>query len=373
MMLKYRSWIVLVFGLIIMGACKDEEVGIPEVVKPQIKNLHASSQMKGVLLSWENPEDRLYDKVEISYIIEGEKMIVKETIEEQYSAVSIELPTADVYKFHVYGISSIDGKTVVESTVKSRVLVPVEPEDELIDILNSIGIYGGDNGVRVLWKNQEDLQALIRLEYDGQIHEINANSLNKEYTIGGLELNRSYNFAVSLVYQGEVGTETRTLSATALEKAYRRMENDGWTILASSQQAAQPATNLLDNDPKTYWRSDAKITTATPQYIIVDFKRKINLSALTLVRKYGDGENSAWDVNISTSEDGVTYTTPYRYFTQASQNPDPNSIFYVEFNRTVDGEQMYQLPHTHKARYVRIDFVRGSAFAVFGDINFYGE
>jgi hypothetical protein len=104
----------------------------------------------------------------------------------------------------------------------------------------------------------------------------------------------------------------------------------------------------------------------------VDLKSSHLISAVTLRRRWGNDENSSWDTNISVSEDGVTYTTPYMY---KNASTDANPIFKVEFNRTVDGQQMFLLPYTHTARYVRLDFVRGagSAYAVYGDLNFYGE
>ncbi|NGF55172.1 discoidin domain-containing protein [Parapedobacter sp. SGR-10] len=374
--MKYRYLVAFWCVLFALGACKDEIPAVQENFISGVQNLKAISQMEGIVLSWENPDDRDYDKVEISYTLQGEKKMLTETINERYSAVSINIPNAEVYKFYIKAFSSVSGRFAREASVKGRKLVSLEAADELADILNSIEIHGGDNGVRVFWENTQNLPAMILLEYEGQVRTIDANSLSKEYSLGGLELNKQYTFTVSLVYEGEGSTLVRMLSATALEKAYRRLKNEGWTITASSEQSGQPAVNLLDNNPATYWRSSERVTVnnnPSGQHIIVDFKTIHRFSALTFTRRLGNDENSSWDINISFSEDGVTYTGPYMY---KNASTDPNPIFKVEFNRTVDGEQMYQLPYTHTARYVRVDFVRGSnngAYAVFGDINFYGE
>jgi hypothetical protein len=367
--------VIFICALLLLGACKDDAPTIQEKFLPGVQNLRAISQVDGVILSWENPDDRAYNEVEISYTFQGEEMVIKESIDKRNSTVDIILPDSEVYKFYVKGISLVNGTPVEEHSVKGRRLVAIEADDELAGLLNSIDLQGGDNGVRVFWENSENIQALIRLEYDGQVHDIDAANLNKEYTLKGLDLNKQYTFVVGIVYEGEPIEPVRTLSATALEKSYRMLKDDGWTIIASSEQTAQPASNLLDNDPNTYWRSSVLLMSGgapTGQHVIVDLKSSHLISAVTLRRRWGNDENSSWDTNISVSEDGVTYTTPYMY---KNASTDANPIFKVEFNRTVDGQQMFLLPYTHTARYVRLDFVRGagSAYAVYGDLNFYGE
>ncbi len=367
--------VVFLFTILVLGACKDEEVMVVDTSIPGVEKLIATSDAEGVLLSWENPDDRLYDKVEISYTIEGEKITITEAVNERSSSVEIMLPDTEVYKFYIQAFSSTNSKVAREQSVKSRKIAPSDPEDELLDMLNSIVINGGDGGVRVLWENPQAIPAVIRLRYDDQELEINANSLRQEYSLRGLDLNRVYTFTADVLYADAFSTSVKTFAVTPLA-GFSKLKNDNWNITASSTQSGLSAIDLLDNDPSTYWRSSQYVTVSgapTGQHVIVDFNRIRRFSALTIHRKWGDGENSSWDINISFSEDGVVYTTPYMYKNAAQA--DPNPVFVKEFNRTIDGEQLYLLPKTHTARYVRVDFVRGAtnAYAVYGDINFYGE
>lgn len=358
---------VIVCALFLLGACKDDEVVLQESQIEGVQKLKATSRTEGVLLSWENPADRKYDRVEILYTLYGEEKILTQDIDEQYYGIAIALPDAEVYKFMVRAFSSTSQKSATVVSVKGRKLAVLAPEDELSDMLNTVEISGGDGGVRVLWENPSNIRAIIRLKYEEQVHDIDAKGLLREYTLSGLDLNRIYTFEVTMVYEGEVSTSPKVFNVTALP-AYRKLTYDGnWEITASSTLSGLSPLSLLDDDPMTYWKSAATISSAA-QYVIVDFKEIRYVSALTFVRKLGDSENSSWDINISTSEDGVNYAAPYMY---KNSSTDPKLV--AEFNRTIDGEQIYILPQTHTARYVRIDFVRGSAFAIFGDINFYGE
>ncbi|HLT87507.1 MAG TPA: discoidin domain-containing protein [Sphingobacterium sp.] len=359
--------IAILYSVFLFTACKDEETEIEEIHISGVQNLKATSQADGVSLSWENPPDRKYDRVEILYAVNGEEVKLTRNAEEQYDDIAIELIDTEVYKFFVRAFSSLTQQSALTASVKGRKLTVLAPEDELSAILNTVEISGGDGGVRILWKNPSNIHAFINIEYEGNVLRIDANSLSREYTLSGLDLNRIYTFQVSMIYEEQVSSASKMFSVTTLP-AYRKLIYDGsWDITASSTLSGLTPLSLLDDNPLTYWKSATRISSAT-QYVIVDFKEDRYVSALTFVRKWGDSENSSWDINISTSEDGVNYTEPYAY---KNSNTDPR--FAVEFNRTVDGEQIYMLPHTHKARFVRIDFVRGSGYALFGDINFYGQ
>src|SRR5690606_15719783 len=100
------------------------------------------SRTNGVSLSWENPGDQAYDQVEVSYTLNGEEQKITENADEQYSVVDIELPDAEVYRFFVRAFSSTSQKSAAEVSVKGRKLAPLAPEDELLNILNSVDIQG---------------------------------------------------------------------------------------------------------------------------------------------------------------------------------------------------------------------------------------
>src|SRR5690606_10322831 len=89
-------------------------------------------------------------------------------------------------------------------------------------ILNTVEISGGDGGVRILWKNPSNIHAFINIEYEGNVLRIDANSLSREYTLSGLDLNRIYTFQVSMIYEEQVSSASKMFSVTTLP-AYRKL------------------------------------------------------------------------------------------------------------------------------------------------------
>ncbi len=371
----FKGLLVLLSVLFIWGCKESKETDFVGEQNPSgISNLRAISAGEGVLLSWKNPDNRRYDQIEISYVQTGEKKSILIEPDEQNSAVAIDLPDANVYKFHLLAKQSASNRYFDEMTIKGRKLTALDPGEELQGLLNSIEINGGDGGVRVMWENPENIPATIRVAYDDQTVELDATQLIRIRTIDNLDLNRVYDFQVSLLYDDHISSETRVISATAMGGVYKRLENDGWTITASSEQSGQPAVNLLDNNPATYWRSAAYV--GAGQHVIIDLKKIYSIAALTLSRRFGNDENSSWDIRISTSVDGLVYTEGYLYRNDAPPSrPSPNPLLRIEFNRFAEGEQTYPLPEVQTAQYVRVDFVRGgaTAYAVYGDVNFYGK
>lgn len=371
----FKGLLVLLSVLFIWGCKESKETDFVGEQNPSgISNLRAISAGEGVLLSWKNPDNRRYDQIEISYVQTGEKKSILIEPDEQNSAVAIDLPDANVYKFHLLAKQSASNRYFDEMTIKGRKLTALDPGEELQGLLNSIEINGGDGGVRVMWENPENIPATIRVAYDDQTVELDATQLIRIHTIDNLDLNRVYDFQVSLLYDDHISSETRVISATARGGVYKRLENDGWAITASSEQSGQPAVNLLDNNPATYWRSAAYV--GAGQHVIIDLKKIYSIAALTLSRRFGNDESSSWDIRISTSVDGLVYTEGYLYRNDAPPSrPSPNPLLRIEFNRFAEGEQTYPLPEVQTAQYVRVDFVRGgaTAYAVYGDVNFYGK
>ncbi|MBE8721196.1 discoidin domain-containing protein [Sphingobacterium pedocola] len=374
-----RNYIKLIFFILFcVGSisCKEDKTADNvEEAASGLEKLAAISTQTGVLLTWENPPGHTYDQVEIWYEEAGRKVVHSQQANEHYTAVAFDLQNDEVYKFHLQTRNSGSEQRGRELTVKSRKISLTDPVQELEDILNSVRILGGDGGVRVHWNNPEHIPATIVLAFEGERLELKANQLVKEVTVKNLDLDKVYVFEVSLLFDGEFITAQKNFSVRPLA-GYKRLVNEGWNITASSEEISAnehaPAANLLDNNPATYWRS--KVSTPEhryPHYVIIDLQRTRRVTAITLSRKQGDSDYSSWDNNISLSVDGRTFSETYRYF---GSNTNPNQIFKVEFNRTVEGEQMYMLPFVHTARYIRIDMVRASrVHAVFGDINVYGE
>ncbi|ERJ58157.1 discoidin domain-containing protein [Sphingobacterium paucimobilis] len=366
-------FLILLIGISLFS-CKDKEEESIDNRLLGVIGLMAESADTGVRLIWENPSDRTYDKVEVSYLEGGEKIIIVEPISEKYSSIAVNLKSDAVYKFFVRAFSSVSNEFAEEMSVKGRKLVELAPSDELEKLLNGIQIYGGGGGARVVWENSKDLSAIIEIKYDDKSLELEADRLIREYTIPNLDMNNNYTMLVQVKYDNNINTRVKTFTVRPA-LGFKRIENDGWTIVASSEETVSeqaPATNLLDGNPRTYWRTKVSGTAVKyPHYVIIDLKREHKIQGLSLSRKFGDEDYSSWDNNISLSTDGVTFADKYVY---ANASKDPNPIFQVEFNRTVEGEQMYLLPYVHTARYIRIDMLRASkTYAVFGDIHIYGE
>lgn len=359
----------LLTAVITAGCSRDNEKNGVEKIQG-VEDLTAASGAEEIVLSWGNPAGRAYDRVDIWYFVNGEKLTKTETIQEEFSRVELSLPDANVYKFYVQASSSATGQMAETQSVKGRILTFLQPYEELENIINSMAIYGGGGGIRLLWNNPGELPATIRIDYEEGEIDLEADRLTKEYTIGGLQEGRSYAVKISMVYDGELTSITKTLSVIP-EPGYAKLRPDDWSITASStdtQGGASQAENLLDGDPQTYWRSE----TGYPHHVIIDMERVRKVAAITIARKFGDGTNSSWDNNISLSKDGTNYGEVYRYMLTSSH---PNPIFTREFNRTMEGEQLYMLPAVEEARYIRIDMVRGAGnqIALFGDVHVYGE
>ncbi|PRD50807.1 discoidin domain-containing protein [Sphingobacterium gobiense] len=360
-------WLLTI--MILTGCRRDNEKNGVEQING-VEGLTAASAAEAIVLSWKNPAARLYDKVDIWYFVDGKKEVVTETIEEEFSQVVLSVPDENVYKFYVQASSSVTRQLSEIQSVKGRMLVFSQPQEELEEILNSVVVYGGAGGIRLLWDNPGALPASIRIDYEDGKVDLEADRLTKEYTIDGLREGRSYMVIISMVYDGELTAIAKNLSVIP-EPGYAKLRPEDWSIIASSTDAhggvVQPE-NLLDGDPHTYWQSQP----GYPHHVIIDLQRIRKVAAITLVRKFGDSTNSSWDNNISLSKDGVNYRNIYRY---VKSSPDPNPIFSIEFNRTIEGEQLYMLPAMEEARYIRVDMVRGSGnrIALFGDINVYGE
>src|SRR5690606_30197767 len=203
-------------SVFLFTACKDEETEIEEIHISGVQNLKATSQADGVSLSWENPPDRKYDRVEILYAVNGEEVKLTRNAEEQYDDIAIELIDTEVYKFFVRAFSSLTQQSALTASVRGRKITVVAPEDALSAILNTVEISGGDGGVRILWKNPSNTHAFINIEYERNVLRIDANSLSREYTLSGLDLNRIYTFQVSMIYEEQVSSASKMFSVTTL-------------------------------------------------------------------------------------------------------------------------------------------------------------
>lgn len=369
--LKFAGIYGFIIAIIVGCNKQDDKNGLQPI--QGIEEITVASSVDGVVLSWKNPTERDYDEVSIWYTEEDEKIEISQKVEESFGEVDIALEKDKVYKFYLQ-VKSKGERLAEVQTIKGRKLDVVLPEKELETLLNSIEIYGGDGGFRILWDNPSQIEAIIKLDFEGEEVEINANNLTKEYTVPDLEEGKSYAVQMQIIYAGRLTDIKKSVSVIAKTR-FAKLKNEGWEITASSEEVEAEngaAIHLLDDNPETYWRSKVSSPEESyPHYVIIDLQRERKIYGITLSRKKGDDDFSSWDNDISVSKDGINYTDKYSYL----KNPaNDNPIFKIEFNRTIEGEQMYLLPHVHTARYIKIDMLRASKnYAVFGDVNIYGE
>jgi hypothetical protein len=79
-----------------------------------------------------------------------------------------------------------------------------------------------------------------------------------------------------------------------------------WTITSAGDAAGYPATNAIDGDDATVWRSSG----ALPQTITIDMKSEKSLSGFYFLQVQGTDPDLAKDYTFETSTDGDTWTSP---------------------------------------------------------------
>lgn len=339
-----------------------------------VSNLITIAGEKKITLSWDNPKSTDLSHILIRYEEAGK--IFSEQVPSSASATgtfTINAIDMLVYKFVVEAVTK-NGDTSEPVIVKGKTIYESNSLEYDI-ILSSIRLMP-NGGVKVLWSNDNNLEADIVVSYEvnnsSQKAVFKANSLIKEGYIENLPTREDIEFTVKVIDKvGDTSTSTLTFRITPQEV---KLQNKGWTVTTTSEIAstgAGAAINLIDGDPNTYWQS-IKAASSDKFYceVVIDLKEVKTISKLSLERKFGDSAYSSWDNNIALSKDGVNWDVEYKYSNSATE-----PMLKVEFNRTIDGEQYYRLPEYHEARYVRLAATRSSSsalVALFGELNIYG-
>jgi galactose oxidase len=81
----------------------------------------------------------------------------------------------------------------------------------------------------------------------------------------------------------------------------------GWTVTVDSAADSAPAADALDGDPDTVWRTDA---TALPHTLTVDTHNSVSISGLTYLPPTDPGDGRIGQYQVTTSDDGVTWSAP---------------------------------------------------------------
>ncbi len=378
MNLKYFSLysIFITSALILFSCSKETDENIELYSVEKVQNLKAQSGKNKIILSWLNPTETEY--VTVTYYIDGTEKDVKVESKDQPSHnLEVVVNDQQVYKFTLIAYNSI-GERSEEQTVKGKALSEDDDSDEnpYDIILKTVKMYSSPDGVKVTWRNEKESEAIIYVTFINDlgkevIVEYDATSMIKESTIKDLKIGKELEFSVEVKNDNKSSTFTRTFNATP-KNNIQKLDKSKWSITGSSEETISEdgaLINLIDGTPKTYWRSQIKPEAASyPHYVIIDMKKVVNVTAISLERKWGDGENSSWDNKVSVSMDGVNWETEYDY-----NNKQTDPLLKIEFNRTKDGEQMYPLPSVTKGQYLKVTFKRSSkTFALFGELSIYG-
>lgn len=368
--------IILISALILFSCSKEIDENIELYSAEKVQNLKAQSGKNKIILSWINPPN--IDYVTVTYYIDGtEKEVKVESKDLPSHNLEVVVNDQQVYKFTLIAYNSA-GERSEEQTVKGKALSENNDSDEnpYNIILETVKMYSSPDGVKITWENEKEFEAKILVTFINDLGkevvvEYDAASMIKESTINDLKIGNEVKFSVEVKNDNKSSTFTRTFNATPKNNIVK-LDKSKWTITGSSEETLSEdgaLINLIDGSPKTYWKSQIKPTAASyPHYVIIDMKEVVNVTAISLERKWGDSENSSWDNRVSVSMDGVNWETEYDY-----DNKQTDPLLKIEFNRTKDGEQFYPLPSPAKGRYVKATFKRSSkTFALFGEMSIYG-
>ncbi|SDC37109.1 DUF4998 domain-containing protein [Niabella drilacis] len=142
-----------------------------------------------------------------------------------------------------------------------------------------------------------------------------------------------------------------------------KMDKSLWKVVAFSTQhpgADNAATNLIDGTFTTRWHTLAS-GSSYPHFIVVDMGSMITISKFSVERTNKDAPNGDErgpdKFQLLVSNDNTSWT----------------DLGVFNFNRFVDGEQMYNIANAPKSRYFKFVGLSGpQAYMVLGEVSVYG-
>jgi galactose oxidase len=108
--------------------------------------------------------------------------------------------------------------------------------------------------------------------------------------------------------------ERQMIEATSVgsftPKAFK-LSQSGWTVTASDQAAAYPATNAIDGNPDTFWHSGIEpATVPLPHSITIDTKVTRYISGLSYLPRQASVDGTIGRYTITVSTNGTTWSAP---------------------------------------------------------------
>lgn len=364
---------LLLIVALVSGCSSDNDVILE--LSPLV-DLKTTSGTNQVVLSWTNPGSENLSHVEIAVL--GISSDYQETLRHEVSSsrseVIVTLPEGNhVYKFILTAFST-SGKSFAPAEIKGKPYTN-DTQAGIDALLNSIRMESVSNGIKFTWSNSNNISSVIEVSYteSGSQKTVQFDAKSAVPSAVIRLNNQGSDFTVSVKgvddAQGVNSTNSRT-EYLQPNKPYR-LSKELWSVYAVSSEATTEgdgsAACAIDDDVFTRWLATNR---GGNDWIIVDLGKPVVVDRLSLTRYYGVGDNSAWDVTFAVGNDPDLETWEYEYAYANSKE----GIFRVEFNRTIDGEQLYPLPEPVTGRYFkyRTDRISGSWWTHYGEISVYG-
>lgn len=196
------------------------------------------------------------------------------------------------YRVKVYCVSKKFWKSngVEASQVESPIDDNTAPEQ-----IKSLNVASFATSGTLTWVNPTDedfdhLDLVVTKAEDGDtILSRSLLVINNTVTIFGLDEKTIYNYA----FQGfdYIGNATPVLSGEFKTLTEKKLDNKTeWTIEGfSSEESDGKAAATIDGDESTFWHSAWRNAKPLPQYVIIDLKKPVLLSAMETFKRNSNG------------------------------------------------------------------------------------
>ena len=111
----------------------------------------------------------------------------------------------------------------------------------------------------------------------------------------------------------------------------------GWTVTADSSEAGNPPTNVLDNNPATFWHTEySPVTAPLPHNITIDMKTSYLVNGFTYQpRQDGNSNGNIGEHQVQLSTDGATWSSPAIIGTYIDDSSVKQTLFTAQNARYV--------------------------------------
>lgn len=122
-----------------------------------------------------------------------------------------------------------------------------------------------------------------------------------------------------------------------LRLATAQLDRAGWTVVADSSQAGNPASNILDGNANTFWHTQYTPTTAPlPHNVVIDMKTSYNVNSISIQpRQDGSANGNIGQHRIELSTDGTNWGSPLAIGTYVDAAATHRTFILITFARYI--------------------------------------